>query len=69
MMMVESCMCSSHRKDFCWIWTQPNPLSDVGSGSFKESSSEHDSGVRVRNSSRVVCHKWWWVMIPKYWWW
>ncbi len=37
-MMVEPCMCSSHRKDFCWNPTQHSPLSDVGSGSFKESS-------------------------------
>ncbi len=37
-MTVESCMFSSHRRDFCWIWTHPSPLSDVGRASFSESS-------------------------------
>ena len=37
-MTVEPCMFSSHRRDFCWIWTQPSPLSDVGRSSFRESS-------------------------------
>ena len=36
--MGDPCMSSSHRKDFCCIWTQPSPLSDFGSGSFRESS-------------------------------
>ena len=36
--MGEPCMSSSHRKDFCCIWTQPSPLSDFGSGSFREPS-------------------------------
>ena len=31
-------MCSSHCKDFCCICTQPSPLSDFGSGSFREPS-------------------------------
>ena len=30
-------MSSSHRTDFC-IWTQTSPLSDSGSGSFRETS-------------------------------
>jgi hypothetical protein len=37
-MTVEPCMFSSHRRDFCWIWTHPSPLSDVGRASFSEFS-------------------------------
>ncbi len=37
-MTVETCMFSSHRRDFCWIWTHPSPLSDVGRASFIEFS-------------------------------
>ncbi len=63
-MTVEPCMFSSHRRDFCWIWTQPSPLFDVGRASFSESSqsvslmfeSVTRGGWLVMNGGGSWCH-------------